>query len=73
MSSAVRAEYDRQRENVGKFRRSALSGAEDAGEGGGGGASSARSAAVAGQKGPVVSYARDVFRRICFPPGVPIL
>ena len=69
MSSAVRAEYDRQRENVGKFRRSASSGAEDAGEGakGAGGASSARSAAVAGQKGPVVSDA-EVFSPHLFPP-----
>jgi hypothetical protein len=69
MSSAVRAEYDRQRENVGKFRRSASSGAEDAGEGakGAGGASSARSAAVAGQKGPVVSYA-EMFSPHLFPP-----
>jgi len=71
MSSAVRAEYDRQRENVGKFRRSASSGAEDAGEGakGAGCASSARSAAVAGQKGPVVSYAEMLSPHLFPPPG----
>jgi len=56
MSSAVRAEYDRQRENVGKFRRtnSGNKNKEDSCEGTGA-SSAARSAAVTGQTGPVVS------------------
>ena len=59
MSSAVRAEYDRQRENVGKFRRTNSSGKDDGSENTL--ASSARSAAVTGQTGPVVSYFRFIY------------
>lgn len=58
MSSAVRAEYDRQRENVGKFRRSVSSGGvDDSGDGVKEtvGASSARSAVVTGGGGGGVS------------------
>ena len=56
MSSAVRAEYDRQRENVGKFRQAMSAGMDDASDiSKTVGASSARSAAVTGQLGPVVS------------------
>jgi pentatricopeptide repeat protein len=53
LSSAVRAEYDRQRENVGKFRRTKSSEIDEDDIGTEGGASSARSMAVTGQKGPV--------------------
>ncbi len=56
LSSAVRAEYDRQRENVGKFRQALANGMDDASDSSKtAGASSARSAAVTGQLGPVVS------------------
>ncbi|KAL7428922.1 hypothetical protein ACHAXH_002782 [Discostella pseudostelligera] len=54
LSSAVRAEYDRQRENVGKFRQALANGMDDASDSSKtAGASSARSAAVTGQLGPV--------------------